>query len=98
MNSLTTTLRLSSPFAFVSGSDGANGRNSSAENGVEPLEAGGRPQGLRVVVDVECRRRFGKGEPGHLRPREDVDVGGDRRRLVERPCADEAHFGPPVLA
>ena len=57
-----------------------------------------RPERLRVVVDLERRHRLRERDPGQLRPREDVDVGRDLRRVVERAAADESHLRPAVQA
>src|SRR5690242_15819586 len=48
---------------------------SRAEDRLEPLQAGGRPELLRVVVDLERRHALGERHPGQLRLRVDVDVG-----------------------
>src|SRR5438874_2204899 len=52
----------------------------------------------QVIADLERRRRLWERQPADLRPREDVDVGRDRRGLVERAGAHEPHLGPRVLA
>jgi hypothetical protein len=65
---------------------------------LEPFETGGRPQSFRVVVHLERRRRVRKGDPGQLRPGEDVYVGHNARGQVERPAANEQHLRPSVLA
>jgi ribosomal protein S18 acetylase RimI-like enzyme len=44
---------------------------------LEPLESGGRPQLVRVVVDPERLHRVRKHDPGQLRASEDVNVGLD---------------------
>jgi hypothetical protein len=44
------------------------------------------------------RDRVRQLDPGHLRPREDVDVGRDARGIVERAAPDEPHSRSAVLA
>ena len=75
----------------------ALGRRASHDR-FEALDAGWGPQHLHVVEDLEGRRRVRKRDPVHLRPHEDVHVGREARRLVERPAANVPHAGVPVLA
>src|SRR6185437_7640493 len=63
-----------------------------------PFETGGRPEGLRVVVDLERRHRVRELDPGQLGAGKDMDVGCHRRRLVERAAPHESNLGTAVLA
>ena len=65
---------------------------------LESLEAGGRPQDLRVVVDLESRLRIREPDPGELGSRVDMNVGRDSRRLIESTAANEPDFRTAVLA
>src|SRR5215213_10203993 len=75
----------------------ASARRRRAER-LQPFEARRGPQLLRVVVDVERRNRVRERHPRKLRAREDVNVGRDRRRVVECAGANEPDLATRVLA
>ena len=63
-----------------------------AERRLAPFQAFRRPYLARAVVGLECRHAGGQRDPGQLRPRVDVHIRRQRRRIVERTDADEAQL------
>src|SRR5262245_47190598 len=81
----------------VTGTASGGGASRRADL-LDALEARRGPQRLHVVEHIERRHRLGQRDPGQLRRGEDVDVGRDGRRLIERPAPDEEHVRVRVLA
>ena len=78
-------LRRLIPRELPSGQRAAAVRAALTQSSLEPRVAVGRPQLLRVVVDVKGRRLVGEGHPWKLRP--GVDVGVRRARGQARPAS-----------
>src|SRR6202035_4106084 len=67
-------------------------------NGLEPAKTRGGPLSPGVVIDLEGRRLATDRHPPDLRSGEDVHIGRDIRRVVERAGADKPQLGSGVLA
>ena len=74
----------------AAGTWSASGTRDWSRECCNPLEARGRPELLWVVVRREGRHGVRKRDPGKLRPRVDVDVRRNARRVVERSAANES--------
>ncbi len=55
----------------------------------QPFQAFGRPDLVDLIKLLERGHTFGQIQPRHFAPREDVNVGSDRVRSIERPGAHE---------